>query len=252
MSPKKTKNKSNYLFFLLLFIFSCTTLSKKKPNYFSVDFKCSNSPGWNGDINGYQSYKFLWTNLKNLYSLENSKLNKTRVVITGDSLIQLFTMDKLKKEFPGIDIQNRGIGGDTTYLLLDRINENVINLKPDIILLEIGGNDLIQGKCLSFIENNFTSLIQTIQTSLPSVKIIIISVPPTGVAELNSIVPVYNLFLFNFTNTHKNIEYVDVWKEMRDPDKPIIKKDYSRLNDKIHFNDAGYEAWGKLLRPYIK
>jgi lysophospholipase L1-like esterase len=252
MSPKKTKNKLKYPFFILLFIFSCTTPTKKKPDYFSVNFKCSNSPGWNGDIEGFQSYKIQWTKLKNLYTTENLKLIKTKVVIAGDSLIQLFTIDKLKKEFPGIDIQNRGIGGDTTYLLLERISDNVINLKPDLILLEIGGNDLIQGKCLSFIENNFTSIIQTIQLNLPSTKIVIISVPPTEVAELNSIVPVYNLFLSNFTNTHKNVEYVDVWMEMRDPDKPKIKKDYSRMNDKIHFNDAGYEAWGKLLRPFIK
>jgi lysophospholipase L1-like esterase len=252
MSLKKTKNKTRYLILLLVSIFSCTSLTKKKPDYFSVDFKCSNSPGWNGDSKGYQFYKNQWDNLKNKYFFENTKLSRAKVVITGDSLIQLFTMEKLNKEFPGIDIQNRGIGGDTTYLLLERINENVINLKPELILLEIGGNDLIQGKCLSYIENNFTSIIQTIQTNLPNVKIIIISVPPTGVAELNSIVPVYNLFLFNFTSTHKNIEYVDVWKEMRDPDKPTIKKDYSRLNDKIHFNDAGYEVWGKLLRPFIK
>ena len=133
MSPKKTKNKPNFLFLLLLFIFSCSTFSKKKPNYFSVDFKCSNSPGWDGDINGYQSYKFHWNNLKNLYSFENSKLTKTKVVIAGDSLIQLFTMDKLKKEFPGIDIQNRGIGGDTTYLLLERINEMALESDPETL-----------------------------------------------------------------------------------------------------------------------
>ena len=39
---------------------------------------------------------------------------------------------------------------------------------------------------------------------------------------------------------------------MRDVDKPIIKMNYSRENDKIHFNENGYRVWAKLFKPYLK
>jgi lysophospholipase L1-like esterase len=252
MNQKKTKNRNTLLFFLVFNLLYCNITSKKKLDYFSGNFTCTNSPEEQEDNKSYREYLLQWSQLKKIYTLQNTQINRSKVVMVGDSLIHFFPPEILKNEFPTLDIQNRGIGGDTTYLLKERIYDNVINLKPEIILLQIGGNDLIQGKCLSFIEKNYTEIIKEIRDSLPNSKILILSVPPTGVRELNSIVPVFNLFLIQFSKIDKNIDFIDVWREMRDVDRPIIKMDYRRDNDKIHFNERGYIAWAKLLKPYLK
>jgi lysophospholipase L1-like esterase len=253
MSLKKTKNKSLFLLLLVIFYSNCSLVIKNNySNYHSPNFICSEKPGWDRNPKGFQNYLLAWRTLKEKYNNSNKNTKTSKIVFVGNSLIQLFTDELLSKEFPGMDIQNRGIGGDTTYLLLERLEENVISLKPQIIVLEIGGNDLIQGKCISYIEDNFKKIVRLIQTQLPETRIILMSVPPTSVPDLNSIVPIYNTTLLNVANQSKNITYIEVWSEMRDKNSPSIKKELTRERDKIHFNELGYSTWGKLIRPYLK
>ncbi len=253
MSLKKTKSNLLSLLFLVIFYINCSIVIKNNySNYHSPNFICSEMPGWDRNPKGYQNYLQAWGALREKYNTSNKNIKTSRIVFVGNSLIQLFTEDLISKEFPGLDIQNRGIGGDTTYLLLERLEDNVIALKPQIIVLEIGGNDLIQGKCISYIEDNFKKIIKFIQTNLPDTKIILMSVPPTSVSDLNSIVPIYNTTLLNIANQSKNITYIEVWNEMREKNTPNIKKELTRERDKIHFNELGYSTWGKLIRPYLK
>lgn len=253
MSLKKTKNKLLFLLCSIVFYINCSPFVKNNySNYHSPNFVCSDKPGWDRNPEDYQKYLLAWSSLRERYNNNNLVIKSSKIVFVGNSLIQLFTPELLSKEFPGMDIQNRGIGGDTTYLLLERIEDNVISLKPQIIVLEIGGNDLIQGKCIATIEENFKKIIRLVQSRLPESKIIILSVPPTSVSDLNSIVPIYNTTLLNVANTSKNIYYVEVWNEMREKDTPSIKMELKRERDKIHFNELGYSIWGKLIRPYLK
>ncbi|NBU99631.1 MAG: hypothetical protein EBS19_15715, partial [Spirochaetia bacterium] len=223
MSLKKTKSNLLFLFLFIIFYSNCNFVIKNNfSNYHSPNFKCSEEPGWDRNTKGYLNYLRAWEALKEKYNNNNKIIKTSKIVFVGNSLIQLFTDELLAREFPGLDIQNRGIGGDTTYLLLERIQENVISLNPQIIVMEIGGNDLIQGKCISYIEDNFKKIIKVIQTSLPEARIILISVPPTAVTDLNSIVPIYNTTLLNVANQSKNITYIEVWNEMRDKNNPNI------------------------------
>jgi lysophospholipase L1-like esterase len=211
---------------MVIFYSNCSLVIKNNySNYHSPNFICSEKPGWDRNPNGYQNYLLAWGTLKEKYNNSNKNTKTSKIVFVGNSLIQLFTDELLTKEFPGMDIQNRGIGGDTTYLLLERMEENVISLKPQIIVLEIGGNDLIQGKCISYIEDNFKKIVRLIQTQLPETRIILMSVPPTSVSDLNSIVPIYNTTLLTVATQSKNITYLEVWSEMRDKNSPSIKKE---------------------------
>lgn len=241
------------LFILLPTFFSCHgLLRKQKPpyNYYHSNFECYSGYGWQ-NASEFSQYKNLWQEMRERYKKENIAKGSAKVVIVGNSLVHLFTPELLSREFPGYDIVNRGIGGDMTETLLERLPGDVFVLKPEIIIIEIGGNDLIQGKCLSFVENNIHKIIQTTKKSLPRVKIIFLSVPPTGVPTINSITPVFNQFLSRMPMEYSNVFYVDTWQYMRDPDLPTIKKDFLRERDRLHFNENGYLIWGKLLRPLL-
>jgi lysophospholipase L1-like esterase len=253
----RNKNIKSYLYFisLILFFQNCQVtklFQKDHNNYFRSSFECFDQEGWREEEK-FQKYIGFWNVARANYQLENQKIGSAKIVITGNSLVHLFTPDLIEREFPAKGVINRGIGGDMTETLLQRIELDVLNLSPSTIILEIGGNDLIQGKCLSRIQSNVISLLDKIRNKLPKTKIIFLSIPPTDVPNLNAIVPVYNSFLSTLPSRYSNLVYIETWQEMRDPNLPTIKEELIRkeIGDRIHFNENGYSIWGKLIRPHL-
>jgi lysophospholipase L1-like esterase len=240
---------------LVLFLFNCKfsrIFHKDQNNYFSSSFQCHSGIGWR-EQSQYQRYLGFWTLVRNEYQIDNRKIGNAKIVITGNSLVHLFTPNLIEREFPKKGVINRGIGGDMTETLLIRIEEDVLVLEPQVVIIEIGGNDLIQGKCLSEIQNNAIAIIEKIRNKNSRTKIVFISIPPTDVPNLNAIVPVYNSFLASLPSRFPNLIYIDTWQDMRDPDRPTIREDFVRreIGDRIHFNENGYSVWGRLIRPHI-
>lgn len=238
-------------FALVLSVTDCKSSSKR--DYFDTSFQCFAEPGWRDDSNFKKYIEKAWLPTRLLYAEDNLKIKKSDIVFTGDSLVHLFLPDLMSKEFPGQSVTNRGIGGDMTETLLTRIEEDVLVLRPEKVVIEIGGNDFIQGKCLSLVQNNLLSIIHKIHSRNRNTKIFLIAVPPTRVKELNQIVPVFNLFLNQVARTTSNVEYIEVWDKMRKTDSPTLSDEFIRPNgDSLHFNEKGYELWGKKLRPYLQ
>lgn len=62
-----------------------------------------------------------------------------RVIFFGDSITDIW---KLDESFPGKHYINRGIGGQTTPQMLVRFREDVIDLKPAVVVVLAGTNDI--------------------------------------------------------------------------------------------------------------
>lgn len=60
------------------------------------------------------------------------------VVFFGDSRAAQWTQPTL----PGFTFNNRGIGNQTTAQVLNRFDEHILPLHPDVIILQVGINDL--------------------------------------------------------------------------------------------------------------
>lgn len=252
MNPKNKNKLAFGLLSLLVFTFiGCRSTPKR--NYFDSRFQCFAESGWR-DSDKYQKYiESAWLPTRLLYQADNSQIKQSRVVFAGNSLVHLFLPDLIQKEFPDERITNRGIGGDMTETLLTRLDDDVLSLKPETIVIEIGGNDLIQGKCLSLMQNNILSIVEKIQKQNPNTQIFFMAVPPTRVRELNQIVPIFNLFLNQVATKNKNVKYIEVWDVMRELDSPTLREEFVRPNkDPLHFNEKGYEVWGEKLRPFLK
>ncbi|MDF3821793.1 GDSL-type esterase/lipase family protein [Leptospira sp. 96542] len=251
----KSKNRLPYFLFFLLFAVATTACRSfvERKNYFHPRFECFAEPGYRNskDFNHY--IEKIWQPLRLVYQAENQKIGKSKIVFVGNSLVILFFPNLLQKEFPGESIANRGIGGDMSETLLARLDEDVLSLAPEKLVIEIGGNDFIQGKCLSLVQNNLKAIVQKVHSKNPNIEIYLLSVPPTRVRELNQIVPVYNLFLSQVARETKNVEYIETWDLFRKENEPSLKDEFLRENgDPLHFNDKGYEVWGKRLRPYLQ
>ncbi|PJZ44630.1 SGNH/GDSL hydrolase family protein [Leptospira brenneri] len=236
---------------LVTSITDCRSSSKR--DYFDSSFQCFAEPGWRDNSNFKKYIENAWLPTRLLYAEDNSKIKRSDIVFAGDSLVHLFLPELMVKEFPGQSVTNRGIGGDMTETLLTRIEEDALTLHPGTVVIEIGGNDFIQGKCLSLVQNNLLAIIQKIHSKNRNTKILLIAIPPTRVKELNQIVPVFNLFLNQVARTTANVEYIEVWDRMRKIDSPTLSEEFIRPNgDSLHFNEKGYELWGKKLRPYLQ
>jgi len=99
-------------------------------------------------------------NLKR-YAEANEKLGppsaqKPRAVFLGDSITDGWRLN----EYYGSDrdFVNRGIGGQITGQMLGRMKADVIDLKPRLVLVLAGTNDLARGTALSTIENNLSMI----------------------------------------------------------------------------------------------
>ncbi|WP_061226481.1 SGNH/GDSL hydrolase family protein [Leptospira interrogans] len=235
----------------LLFLFTyCSSLIKKSytDDYSSPNFECWSGSGFR-DSETFGLYKSAWAELRNFYKIENQKIKSANIVFVGDSLIQLFPKELMVQEFPGA--VNRGIGGDLTETLLERIEEDVLSLNPKVIVLEIGGNDLIQGKCLHITETNLNRILEKIIKFNPNIKIVILGIPPVRNQTVNRVSPVLNLTWISIIRPYKNVEFLDGWQFLREKDRPVLDSEFWPGQDKIHVNEKAYRAWIHKLKPIL-
>ena len=99
----------------------------------------------------------------------------------GASYVYLITA-KLAKENPGkFEIYNRGVSGDRIVDAYARIKKDVWNIKPDVLSIFIGINDVLHevldrnGVDIIRYENVYRTLIKETLERLPNVKIVLMA-----------------------------------------------------------------------------
>lgn len=114
------------------------------------------------------------------YGEANRKLpaptpGKPRVVFFGDSITDIW---RLNEYFPDTDYINRGISGQTAGQLVQRMQDDVVNLHPAAVLILIGTNDLARGTPVTTIESDYRMLAD--MASVNKIKVIFASVLPVS------------------------------------------------------------------------
>jgi len=255
----KRKGFLNYAPYILTSVFlltGCTggQLRGKSPgrDYFSNDFRCKNGILPHEEKKDYLQFYEGYRKL----AFQNRK-NSVFAVITGDSTSALFSEDRLKKYIPDFEVINRGIGGDTTSMMLRRLDEDIVSLQPRIIIIEIGGNDILGGRCLSSVLQNTEMIVNHLLKKLPNAEIIMVSIPPVVAWKANTITPFYNRQLEYLTEKNIRVSFMDLWPSLSDQNKPELKKDFhfflpgGKL-DYVHLNEEGYRKWGELITSHLK
>src|SRR5262249_28941736 len=100
------------------------------------------------------------------YGEDNKKIappakNEQRVVFMGDSITDSWDNPSNGGFFPGKPYVDRGISGQTTPQMLIRFRRDVIELKPKVVVILAGTNDLAGNTgptTLEAIEDNLTSM----------------------------------------------------------------------------------------------
>src|SRR5437667_9304705 len=199
-----------------------------------------------------------WPNLGR-YRADNAKLaapasGEARVVFMGDSITDGWGR-KYGKFFPGKPYINRGISGQTTPQMLIRFRPDVIALKPKVVVILAGTNDLAGNtgpSRLEAIEDNLTSMSELAKTN--GIRVVLASLLPISdyiKPQTNRRSPEQIVALNDWMKDYaaKNgLVYLDYYSAMLD-DKKVLNQNMTY--DGLHPNDAGYEIMGPLAEKSI-
>lgn len=187
------------------------------------------------------------------YELLNETAENNQVVFIGDSIIELYPIYELFADKSKI-VYNRGISGDTSDRLLERMDKNALNINPDIVYILVGTNDIEKGIEHSIIISNINNIIDKCKDKGVK-KIIVSGLYPVnksinscmvGKRTNNEIIELNNKI--KSATTQKNVLFSDLTAVLADSDGNFIK-DYTY--DGLHPNAKGYLEITKALMPLI-
>ncbi|MDR3293519.1 MAG: GDSL-type esterase/lipase family protein, partial [Clostridiales bacterium] len=107
---------------------------------------------------------------------ENPTFESGQIVFIGDSITDGYDLDKYY-DLP-LEVYNRGIGGDTTAGVINRLALSLFDIDPTVVVLLIGINDLNSGKSASYVLDNYKIILAEIQKRLPDATVFIQSIYP--------------------------------------------------------------------------
>lgn len=136
----------------------------------------------------------------------------------------------------GHTVINAGVPGDTTTTALQRLPTVLAEYKPRLVLLCLGGNDMLRKQPEATTENNLRLLVQTLRAS--GAEVVLIAVPEP---KLFGGAPDF---------------YARVAKDMKLPLEDDVfnevLKDNRLKSDTIHANAAGYRVVAERLDAFLR
>jgi lysophospholipase L1-like esterase len=170
-------------------------------------------------------------------------------IFIGDSLTD---MNEWEEAFPGKNIKNRGIYGDTTQGVLKRLH-SVISQEPEKIFIMIGINDLAEKTDTGRILKNYQTIITSLNEELPDTEIYIQSLLPNH-EELNTKASIDNDEIIQINDHLQNLAqehdaaYIDLYSDF-ETENGQLAKNYTV--DGVHLNGEGYKVWEEKISKYL-
>lgn len=186
--------------------------------------------------------------------MKPTKTGEHRVVFMGDSITE-FWLQQRPQFFNNKPYINRGISSQTTPQMVLRFKQDVILLKPSIVVILAGINDIAGNtgpSTLQMIMDNIISMIVLAKSN--DIDVIVCSLLPANdfpwkkemkpaekVIQLNTMIKLYA--------NQNNITYVDYFSAMVNTSKGL-RKDLG--DDGVHPNTKGYTIMEPLLETAIE
>lgn len=179
--------------------------------------------------------------------------NPGRVVFIGDSITEGWSEGPFFTDHP--NFVDRGISGESTAQMLLRFHADVIALKPAVVHIMGGTNDVAGNDGKEFDEEIEANLISMVQLArFNRIRVVLVSIPPaagfqwrpsvrdaaTRIQRLNAWIKAY---------AHRNrLTYVDYWSALSDSHGAFKS---SLSEDGVHPNEAGYAVMQPLTLAAI-
>lgn len=168
------------------------------------------------------------------------------VIALGDSLTYGYgaspetAYPKVLADLSKWRVINAGVNGDTSADVLARVDE-ITKQTPDLVLLGVGGNDVLQRVQSDTTRANITATIDTLKSA--NIEVVLIAEPHLSASTL-------------FGKVSDNPLYEDISEAK---DVPLYSSGWSTVlsdddlkSDRIHANAAGYRQFAEGLHGYLK
>jgi lysophospholipase L1-like esterase len=215
------------LSFLLVFILAVSTL-----------ISCGEDEDFAAQVAAYRAEKIA------MYESENAQYGDYEVDIAflGDSLTDGYDV---KKYYPQYLVSNRGIGGETTIGLEERMQVSLYDLKPKVAVMLIGANNM------DTMFDNYESILLGFQENMPNTKIVLLSLTSmSGEWGKKNQLAAYNNVKIKMLAEKYGYEYVDLYSALLNLDSGEIYPEYT--TDGGHLTAEGYEVLTAKITPAIE
>jgi len=182
--------------------------------------------------------------------------DEQRVVFFGDSITDIW---KLDESFPGKHYINRGIGGQTTPQMLVRFRPDVIELKPAVVVVLAGTNDIAGNtgdETLEQIEGDYATMAELAKAN--GIRPVFASVMPIDNYNPTALrfflqrspekILALNVWLKNYC-ADQGLVYLDYFSAMVD-ERGMLKAELT--GDGLHPNAAGFAVMAPLAEAAIE
>lgn len=180
--------------------------------------------------------------------------NEKRVVFMGNSITEgWYNYDP--GFFNGRPYIDRGISGQTTPQMLVRFREDVIDLKPAVVVILAGINDIAQNTGPIKLENTFGNIRSMAELANENhIKVILSSVTPAAkISWRPTIDPVQKIIdldkMLKAYAEKMHFGYIDYYSAMVMGDSKAMNPAYT--NEGLHPNLAGYKVMEPLAEQAI-
>ncbi|MFW1811720.1 arylesterase [Acinetobacter ursingii] len=176
------------------------------------------------------------------------------ILIVGDSIsagyginpeqgwVQLL-QKRLDQQYPKQHkVVNASVSGETTSGALARMPKLLQNYKPDVVVIELGGNDALRGQPPQMIQKNLGQLVQQSQQAKAKVLLFGMKIPPNYGTAYSQV----------FENNYKVISQQYKIKLLPFFMQGIAGHKDLMQNDQIHPNAKAQSILLNNAYPYIK
>ncbi len=189
-------------------------------------------------------------------------------IISGIILLAACKTDKVSPPvvIPPVAVFNKGVSGDNTVNLLNRVDTAVIANKPDLVIMMVGTNDVrTPNKIipLTAYKSNLELLIKKIKTG--GSELLLMSPPPIGTDKItypnavNERIDSATVIMAGLAAQYHCL-YIDVnavFKAAGSPNATAASLINNPVNvpahpDGVHFTKAGYQFLAETIYNYLK
>jgi len=198
------------------------------------------------------------------------KVKPKKIIFFGDSITEMGAkpggyVDLIKKKLDSskYEVIGAGIGGNKVYDLFLRLEDDVLNKKPDLVVIYIGVNDVWhkksygtgtdQDKFVKF----YQALIDKIQTGGAKVVVCtpaVIGEKKNGANELDADLDKYSTEIRQLAAKNK-LPLIDLRKLFTAYDLQNNNEDVAKgilTTDGVHLNAKGNQTLADTLLPFVK
>ena len=191
-----------------------------------------------------------------MFELENANFSHGQIVFIGDSITDGCALDNYYYDLP-LATYNRGIGGDNTSGVLNRLKTSLFDIKPSKVVMMIGINDINGCMSKEKILNNYEKILTQISNNLPTAKVFCMSIlpinktlenyTPINVEQSTSIILQVNPEIEKLANRF-NYTFVNLFPSFCNSNN-LLKDNLTP--DGIHLNNEGYIVYSNQLKPLL-